>query len=240
MHTLIPLNWSANKLTKQSITKMICNYKFHLIAEMMQFISELYGWDHQHHNQQELFLTLVQNTLLLLQFFATMKLQEIISLKSMILFKAGSSKEIRCIEDVKLWPMTCTSLIPTKSCQRLVPNWHMVPPSFKVSSGKTTPVYRPLRVVHNQVSNWNLNWNKTNVPSSNFWLCISHKVLAMILMVFLDFHHIKTWKRRSFITCGHLKIMELLIEPWLVSALHPKKWVKHHMLFSEDTIQPKL
>lgn len=34
--------------------------------------------------------------------------------------------------------------------------------------------------------------------------------------------------------------MELLIEPWSVSVLHQKKWVKHHMHFLVDIIQPKL
>lgn len=184
MHTLIPLNWSAKLLMKQLIIETICNCKFHWTAEMTLFILELFGWDRQHHNLQELFLTLVLNTLLSPLFFAMMKQPEITSSRNMILFKAALSKEIKCIEDARLWPTTCTSLTQIKSYQRLVQNWLMVQQNFKVSSGKTTLAYRPSKVEHNQVFNLNSNSNKISALSSNFWPFISHKVLATIQMVF--------------------------------------------------------
>lgn len=75
---------------------------------------------------------------------------------------------------------------------------------------------------------------------SNFWPYTNHKVSAKNQTEFLDFHHIKIWEKRNFITFGLLKIMELLITQWLVSVLHLKKWEKLHMLFLEDIIQLKL
>lgn len=53
-------------------------------------------------------------------------------------------------------------------------------------------------------------------------------------MVYWDFHHIRKWERRSFITFGHSKIMESLIMLWLVLVLPQRKWVRHHMLCLED------
>ena len=225
---------------KQLITRTIYNFKFLLTAEMMLSILEQFGWALQHPNQQELFSILVQNTLQSLPYFVMMKQQETISLRSMILFKVVSSKEIKCTEDAKPWLTTCTSQNQTKSFQKQAQNWPTVQPNFKVSFGKITLASKPLKAELNQVFNWNLNLNKTNVHSSNFWVCINHKVSVMTLMVFSDFHHTKTWKRRSFIIYGHSKIMELSIEPWLVSVLHQKKWVKHHTHFLEGIIQPKL
>ena len=225
---------------KQLITRTIYNFKFLSTAEMMLSILEQFGWALQHPNQQELFSILVQNTLQSLPYFVMMKQQETISLRSMILFKVVSSKEIKCTEDAKPWLTTCTSQNQTKSFQKQAQNWHTVQPNFKVSFGKITLASKPLKAELNQVFNWNLNLNKTNVHSSNFWVCINHKVSVMTLMVFSDFHHTKTWKRRSFIIYGLSKIMELSIEPWLVSVLHQKKWVKHHMHFLEGIIQPKL
>ena len=89
---------------------------------------------------------------------------------------------------------------------------------------------------------FNKNWSsrKTNVLSSNSWPFTSLKDLVMIQMVFLVSLLIRTWKRRSFITSGLLRIMELLIELWSVSPSPQKKWVKPHMPFSEDTTLPRL
>jgi hypothetical protein len=70
-----------------------------------------------------------------------MKPQEISNSRNTIHFKVVSFKEINNIKDVKQWLTICTNLIPTKSCPRLLPNSHMDLLNFKVSSGKTIPVF---------------------------------------------------------------------------------------------------
>ena len=208
------LSWSVSQLTKQSTTKTIYNSKFLSTAETMLFTLEQFGWDHLLPNQPELFSTQVQNTLLSPLFFVMMKLQETISSRSTILFRVASSKEIKCTEDARQWLTTCTSPNQIRFFQKQAQSWPMVQPNFKVSSGKITHASKHWKVVHNQVFNWNLSLNKTNVHSSNFWVCINHKVSVMTPMVSLDSHHTKTWKRRSSIICGHWRTMALLIELW--------------------------
>lgn len=85
-----------------------------------------------------------------------------------------------------------------------------------------------------------MNSRPTNAHSSNSCLYTNPKVLDMTQMVFLVYHHTKTWKRRSSITYGLLRTMALLTEPWFLSVLLLRKWMKHHMLSSVDTTQHKL
>jgi hypothetical protein len=65
-------------------------------------------------------------------------------------------------------------------------------PNYKVSSGKTTHASNlsPRKMAQHQ-NNSRLTSKLTNVLSSNSWHFINHRDWAMILMVFLDFHHIK-------------------------------------------------
>ena len=169
-----------------------------------------------------------------------MKPQEISSLRNTIHFKVVSSKEINNIKDAKQWLTTCTNPIQTKSCLKLPPSSPMDLLSSKVSFGKTTPASNHWKKANSKESNWKWNWKRTNAPSSSSCLSTNLKVLVTIQMVFSVSHHIRIWKRRSFIIFGHSKTMELLIELWLVSVLHPKKWVKLLMHFSVDTTPHKL
>jgi len=61
----------------------------------MLFTSELFIWDLPSVNQQELFLTQVQNTWQLPVFFVMMRQLEIINLKSTTHFQEASFKEIK-------------------------------------------------------------------------------------------------------------------------------------------------
>ena len=116
----------------------------------------------------------------------------------------------------------------------------MVPPSFKDSYGKITLASNHLLNQRPVSFNSNLNLRKISALISNSLHFINLKVSVKNPMVFLDFLLIKRWARRSSITFGLSKIMESLITLWLVSVLHPRKWVRLHTLFSVDTTPPKL
>jgi len=115
----------------------------------------------------------------------------------------------------------------------------MVQPSSKVSYGKITPVFNPLKDLIRVSFSWNYNWNKINVPISNFWLYTNLKALVKILTEFWGFHLIKIWARKSSIIFGLWKTMESLIMLWLVSVLPQRKWERLHTHFSVATIPHK-
>ena len=112
-------------------------------------------------------------------------------------------------------------------------------PSFKDSYGKIT--HASSHSTRRNQASWSSNSNLkiTNVLISNSLLFINLKDLEKNQMESLDFHHTKKWERKSFIICGHLRTMELLITLWLVSVLPPRRWVRHLMLYSVDTTHLK-
>jgi len=127
---------------KLSITRMIYNFKYHLTAEMMLFILVQYGWALQLLNQQELCLILVQSIWLSLLSSVMTKQPETINLKSMILFRVVSSKEINNIEDAKPWLTICISLSQIKYYRRQAQNWRMVLLNYKDLFGKIIRAYK--------------------------------------------------------------------------------------------------
>lgn len=136
MHTLPSL--SVRLLTHPRTIEMTSNFRFLLIAEMMQFILVPSIWDLLQVNQQEWSSILDRNIWLLPVFSVMTKQQEITNLRSMILFRVVLSRETRFIRDVKLWLMTCTSLIPIRYCLKLRRNSLMDPLSSRDSYGKIT------------------------------------------------------------------------------------------------------
>jgi len=112
--------------------------------------------------------------------------------------------------------------------------------SFKVSYGKITLASNHLLNQRPALFNSNSNLRKISAHISNSLLFTNPKASVKNQTVFLDSHLIKRWAKRSSITFGHSKIMESLITLWLVSVLHPMKWVKLLMLYSVDIILPKL
>lgn len=151
------------------IIRMTSSYRSHLTVEMMLFTSELFIWDLPSVNQQELFLTQVQNTWQLPVFFVTMRQLEIINLKSTIHFQEASFKEIKPTKGARPWAMICINLPAIKFCPRHHQNWLMGQPNYKVSSGKTTPAsshYQRKKEPH--PNNSKLTLKLTNALSSNF------------------------------------------------------------------------
>lgn len=192
-------------------------------------------------NLLESSLTLVQNIWLSPPFCAMTRPLETTNLRNTTLFQEVSLREIKLIRDVRLWHSICINPRPKKYCQKHHPNWPMAQPSCKVSSGKITLVFSPLAPPKRLLwPNYKMNLRRTSAHSSNSYHFISLKDLDTTLMVFLVCLLTKTWRRRDFITCGHWRITELLIEPWFLSQLLVKKWEKLHMLFSEVIIPHKL
>ena len=130
------------------ITEMISNFKFHLTQRTMQFTSEQYSWDLLFPKKLESYSILVQSTLLSHPSFAMMRPLETINSRNTIHFKVVSFREINNIKDAKPWLTICTSPIQTKSCPKLHQNLLTVLLSFKVSSGKTTPVFNHSRMIN--------------------------------------------------------------------------------------------
>jgi hypothetical protein len=131
-----PHNSSVKSPTLLRITEMTCNFKFHLIAEMMQYISVQCIWDRQPRRKLVLFSIPDQSTLPSPVCFVTMRPLVTTSLRNMTHYPADLCKETRRIRDARQWLTICTSLSQIKSSPRLHPNLHMDQPSFKVSSGK--------------------------------------------------------------------------------------------------------
>ena len=124
---------------------MTSNCRFHYKAKTMLCILELSIWALQQVSQLELYSIQVLNTWLSQVFSVMMRQPETISLKNTIHCQVVLWQEIKCIKDVKLWLMTCTSLIQTKFCQRPLQNLHMVQPNSKASSGKTIHAFNHSR-----------------------------------------------------------------------------------------------
>lgn len=165
-----------------------------------------------------------------------MKQPETINSKSMIPSPVVLFREIRPIRGVKPWPTICISQNQIKYCLRPHQSWLTDPLSYRDSYGKTTLASNLWRVKRKPLQiNLKLTWKTTNVLSSNSWHFINRRDLVMIRMVFLVCPHIRTWKRRSSIISGHLKIIRSSIVQWSVLVSHPGKWARLHMLSLEDT-----
>ena len=137
-HTLMLLSLSVKLLMLLRITETICNFRFHLIVETMQFIWVPSTWDLQSVNQQESSSILDQSTWPSLVCFAMTRQLATTNLRSMTLFPAASSKEIKPTRDARPWLMICTSLSQTRFFPRLHPSSPTDLPSSKVSYGKIT------------------------------------------------------------------------------------------------------
>ena len=131
-------NWYLSQPIKLRITKKIYNYKSHSLAGMMLFTWVPFLWDHLFHRQLKLYLILVLSTWQSPHLCVTIKHLEISNLRNLIPSQAHLCKEISLTKDVNLKPMTCTSLIQTKFCQKLHPNLHTVQPNYRVLFGKIT------------------------------------------------------------------------------------------------------
>jgi len=152
------------------------------------------------------------------------------------------SREIKLIRDARLRLMICTSLILNRFCPRLPLSWLMDQPSCRALSGKTTLAFSHLKRRPKPWAKSSSEWNSniTNVPFSNSSPCTNLKASVTTPMVFLVYPHTRTWRRRSSITFGHSKTTASLTELWSLSVSLPRRWVKLHMLSSEDTTQVKL
>ena len=99
-------------------TLVIFNYKFLLTVVMMLCIQEHYIWEAQKVNLLVSSLIQDQNIQQLHQYYATIKLLEIINLKNMILLVVDLWKEINNINVVKLRLTICTNQILIKFYQK--------------------------------------------------------------------------------------------------------------------------
>ena len=112
------LHNSSVKLRILLKTLVIFNYKFLLTVVMMQYIQEHYIWEAQKVNLLVLSLIQDQNIQLLHQYYVTIKQQEIINLKNMILLVVDLLREINNINVVKLRLTICTHQILIKFYQK--------------------------------------------------------------------------------------------------------------------------
>ena len=112
------LHNSSVKLQILLKTLVIFNYKFLLTVAMMQYIQEHYIWEAQKVNLLVLSLIQDQNIQLLHQYYVTIKQQEIINSKNMILLVVDLSREINNINVVKLRLTICTNQILIKFYQK--------------------------------------------------------------------------------------------------------------------------
>ena len=115
----------TNMLHNQSVrlqillkTLVIFNYKFLLTVAMMQYIQEHYIWEAQKVNLLVLSLIQDQNIQQLHQYYVTIKQQEIINSKNMILLVVDLLREINNINVVKLRLTICTNQILIKFYQK--------------------------------------------------------------------------------------------------------------------------
>ena len=112
------LHNSSVKLRILLKTLVIFNYKFLLTVVMMQYIQEHYTWEAQKVNLLVLSLIQDQNIQLLHQYYVTIKQQEIINSKNMILLVVDLLREINNINVVKLRLTICTNQILIKFYQK--------------------------------------------------------------------------------------------------------------------------
>ena len=145
-HTLMLLSLSVKLLMLLRITETTCNFRFHLIVEMMQFILVPSTWDLQWVNQQESYSILDQSTWLSQVYFAMMRLQETTNSKSTIPSLEDLCRETRPIRGVRPWLTICTSQNQTKSCLKLHQSWLMDPLSCRDSYGRITLAFNLWRV----------------------------------------------------------------------------------------------
>ena len=112
------LHNSSVKLQILLKTLVIFNYKYLLTVAMMQYIQEHYIWEAQKVNLLVLSLIQDQNIQLLHQYYVTIKQQEIINSKNMILLVVDLLREINNINVVKLKLTICTNQILIKFYQK--------------------------------------------------------------------------------------------------------------------------
>lgn len=112
------LHNSSVKLQILLKTLVIFNYKYLLTVAMMQYIQEHYIWEAQKVNLLVLSLIQDQNIQQLHQYYVTIKQQEIINSKNMILLVVDLSREINNINVVKLRLTICTNQILIKFYQK--------------------------------------------------------------------------------------------------------------------------
>ena len=112
------LHNSSVKLQILLKTLVIFNYKFLLTVAMMQYIQEHYIWEAQKVNLLVLSLIQDQNIQQLHQYYVTIKQQEIINSKNMILLVVDLLREINNINVVKLRLTICTNQILIKFYQK--------------------------------------------------------------------------------------------------------------------------
>jgi len=222
------------------IIKTICNYRFHLHPEMMQCTWVLCSWDHHKVSQLESYLIQVLNTWQLPVLYAMIKPRVTLNSRNTIHFLAHLSREINLMKGARPRHTTCINLTPIKFCQKPLQSWLTVLPSSRVSFGKIILVFNHSREIKIASLNLNCSWRIKNVPTSNSWHFTNPKDLERILMVFWVYHHIRTWARRSSITFGPWRTMELLIMQWLVSVSPPRRWVRPLMHCSVATIPLRL
>lgn len=224
----------------RKIIKTICNCRFHLHRETMQYTWVLYSWDPHRVNQLELYLIQVPNTWQLPVLYAMIKPPVTLNSRNMIHSLVHLSREINLMKGARPRHTTCINLTQIKFCQKPLQSWLTVLPSSRVSSGRIILVFNHSKEIKIAWSNLNCSWRIKNVPTSNSWHFTNPKDSERILMVFWVYHHIRTWARRSYITFGPWRTMELLIMLWLVSVLPPRRWVRPLMPCSVATIPLRL
>jgi len=134
-------SWFLKSQTLPRTIHKTFNCKYHLVAETTLFIWVPSTWDLQKVNQLKLYLILAPNTWPSPLRYVMTRPPETSSLRSMIHYPVPLSKGINWTKDAKPKLTTCTNPIPIRSCQKPHQSWHMVPLSFRVSSGKTTPAF---------------------------------------------------------------------------------------------------
>jgi hypothetical protein len=93
-----PHNSSVKSPTPLRITEMTCNFRYHLIVEMMQYISVQCIWDRQPRRKLVLFSIPDQSTLPSPVCFVTMRPLVTTSLRNMTHYPADLCRETRRIE----------------------------------------------------------------------------------------------------------------------------------------------
>ena len=111
-------NLFQRQLTNLKIKKMNYNSKYHLLVKTMLFTWVWSILDLQFHNQQMLYLILVQSILQSQVVFVMMRPLDNTDLKSLIQIPRHSLREIKNQRGARLWLTTCRSLIAKRFYQR--------------------------------------------------------------------------------------------------------------------------
>lgn len=136
--TLMSPSSSARSPMLLRITEMTSSSRSHLTVETMLSISVPSIWVPHRVNQPESFSIPDRSTWQSPVFFATMRPLATTSSRNTTHSQAVSFKGIKLTRGVRQWLTTCTSLTPTRSCQRPPRSLPMDLPSSRVSYGRTT------------------------------------------------------------------------------------------------------